>query len=79
MSKGFFGGGNGTVNSPFLIEDADDLNAIRYHNDKCFKLVNDINLGNGKYNSGQGWIPIEYFSGSIEGNWHKIINLTIKI
>ena len=77
MSKGFFGGGNGTVNSPFLIEDADDLNAIRYHNDKCFKLVNDINLGNGKYNSGQGWIPIEYFSGSIEGNWHKIINLTI--
>lgn len=77
MALGKFGGGDGSSGNPFLIEDADDLNAIRYHNDKCFKLVNDINLGNGKYNSGKGWTPISVFNGSLDGNWHKIINLTI--
>ena len=29
MANGLFGGGDGTSSSPYLIEDAHDLNAIR--------------------------------------------------
>ena len=77
MANGKFGGGDGTSTNPYLIEDADDLNAIRFKSDMCFKMVNDINLADGKYNIGQGWNPINEFSGSFDGNWHKIVNLYI--
>ena len=77
MANGKFGGGNGTSTNPYLIEDADDLNAIRFKSNMCFKMVNDINLADGKYNIGQGWNPINEFSGSFDGNWHKIVNLYI--
>ena len=75
--NGKFGGGNGSYTSPYLIEDADDLNAIRNYPSSYFKMVNDINLGNGKYNTGQGWNPIRDFTGFLEGNNHKIMNLYI--
>ena len=77
MANGKFGGGDGTSTNPYLIEDADDLNAIRFKSNMCFKMVNDINLADGKYNIGQGWNPINEFSGSFDGNWHKIVNLYI--
>ena len=77
MANGFFNGGKGTTDDPYLIEDADDLNSIRKFPSSSFKLINDINLGNGKYNTGVGWKPIETFSGILNGNNHKIINLTI--
>lgn len=77
MANGKFGGGDGTSTNPYLIEDADDLNAIRFKSNMCFKMVNDINLADGKYNMGQGWNPINEFSGSFDGNWHKIVNLYI--
>ena len=77
MAQGFFAGGNGTKESPFLIEDADDLNAMRMHLDSYFELINDINLSNGKYNLNQGWQPINGFLGVFDGKNHKIINLYI--
>jgi len=77
MAQGFFAGGNGTKESPFLIEDADDLNAMRMHLDSYFELINDINLSNGKYNLNQGWQPIKNFTGTLNGANHKIINLYI--
>lgn len=75
--NGKFGGGNGTSTNPFLIEDADDLNVVRNFPSSYFKLTNDINLGNSKYNTDMGWNPIRNFRGFIEGNNHKIINLYI--
>jgi len=60
MAQGFFAGGNGTKESPFLIEDADDLNAIRMYPTAHFELINDINLSNGKYNLNSGWQPITH-------------------
>ena len=77
MAQGFFAGGNGTKENPFLIEDADDLNAMRMHLNSYFELINDINLSNGKYNLNQGWQPINNFAGVLDGKNHKIINLYI--
>ena len=42
MAQGFFAGGNGTKENPFLIEDADDLNAIRNNLSAHYKMINDI-------------------------------------
>ena len=75
--NGKFGGGNGSSTSPYLIEDADDLNAIRNYPSSYFKMVNDVNLGNGKYNTGQGWNPVNKFTGGLDGDNHKILNLYI--
>ena len=89
MAGGNFGGGTGTVLSPFLIEDAADLNAIRNQpTGKYFKLVNDIDLSLEALNavglgaSGAGWAPLvsqgqNYFMGSLNFNFHKITNLYI--
>lgn len=89
MAGGNFGGGTGTVLSPFLIEDAVDLNAIRNQpTGKYFKLVNDIDLSLEALNAvglganGAGWAPLtiknqDYFMGSLNFNFHKITNLYI--
>jgi hypothetical protein len=89
MAGGNFGGGTGTVLSPFLIEDAVDLNAIRNQTTgKYFKLVNDIDLSLEALNAvglganGAGWSPLQHegrncFNGSFNFNFHKITNLYI--
>jgi hypothetical protein len=77
MANGYFGGGDGTSANPFLIEDADDLNSIRKHLSSSYKIVNDINLADGKYNVEQGWNPIDDFIGALDGQNHKLINLYI--
>ncbi len=89
MAGGNFGGGTGTVLSPFLIEDAVDLNAVRNQpSGKYFKLVADIDLSLanltalGLGDSGKGWKPIQSsnlisFSGYFNFNFHKITNLYI--
>lgn len=89
MAGGNFGGGTGAVLSPFLIEDAADLNAIRNQpTGKYFKLVNDIDLSLEALNAvglganGAGWAPLisqgqGYFKGGLNFNFHKITNLYI--
>lgn len=77
MAGGQFGGGIGTAVSPYLIEDAADLNQVRNIPDKYFKLASNINLGVPPYNSNKGWTPIENFTGVIDGNGKKIFNLYI--
>lgn len=76
--NGKFGGGEGTKEKPFLIEDAADLFQIRNHLKNYFKLVDNINLGEPPYNSEFGWQPIEDFTGHIDGNNKRIYNLTIR-
>ena len=75
--------GAGNAGNPFLIEDADDLNAIRNivkqypNNAYYYKLVNDIDLNTEPYNQEKGWEPIPSFAGVFDGNGHVISNLYI--
>lgn len=77
MANGYFGGGDGTELSPFIIEDAFDLNTIRQHamSESYFTVVNDINMDIPPFNGIGGWEPIPRFNGMIYGNGHKITNL----
>lgn len=77
MSQGKFGGGNGSAGNPYLVEDVMDLNAIRNNPTKCYKLTQSINLGVYPYNVDKGWLPIMNFSGQLDGDGHKIMNLYI--
>ena len=72
MANGLFGGGNGTVNNPYLVEDAEDLNAVRNKfGDYYFLQTQDIDLSNYP-----NWQPIanssENFTGIYKGNNKKI-------
>lgn len=82
MANGNFAGGDGTVNNPYLIEDAHDLNAVRNKLDKHYKLIKDIDLDVPPYNEGEGWTPIgtsaNQFQGSLDGDFKKIKKLYIK-
>ena len=63
--------------NPYLIEDVHDLNAIRFYPTKNFKLAKTINLGVYPYNTGKGWMPIDNFSGTLDGDGYKILNLYV--
>ncbi|SOC12779.1 hypothetical protein SAMN05880501_10750 [Ureibacillus xyleni] len=76
MANGHFGGGDGTKENPYLVEDAQDLNAVRHNMSAYYKQVKDVNLisyGN--------WIPIgdhiNPFLGGYDGGRHEITNLKI--
>lgn len=78
-----FTGGNGTENSPYIIETAEQLDKIRENLQAHYKLGNNIDLKN--WENGEddtGWVPIgryqnEPFTGTFNGNGHTISNLTI--
>ena len=64
-----FSGGSGTEGDPYLISTTEQLNEVRNGSGAHYKLVADIDL------SGYNWIPIGIFSGTFDGNNHKIMNL----
>lgn len=71
----FFGEGNGTSASPYLITTQAELNRIRYQPDKHYRLMNDIEMTG-------AWSPIgncaaNAFTGTFEGNGHTISNLNL--
>lgn len=71
----FFGEGNGTVASPYLITTQAELNRVRYQPDKHYRLMNDIEMTS-------PWSPIgtcaaNAFTGTFEGNGHTISGLKI--
>ena len=78
MANGNFGGGTGTVDDPFLVEDAIDLrNAIDL---KYYKQIADIDLS--EYDTGEGFTPVLLNTPntsnarySYDGNGYKILNL----
>lgn len=74
--KGIFAGGSGAEDDPYLIATAEHLNKIRDHKDKHFRQVADIDLSD--YSEDDGWMPISdanKFTGSYDGNGHRIKNL----
>jgi hypothetical protein len=73
MAGGLFGGGNGSAGSPWLIEDAQDLNAVRNDSARYYKQINHIDL------TDFVWVPIYPFSGSFNGNGFEIRNLTVDV
>ena len=86
-----FAGGNGTEANPYLIENKEHLNNIRYYLSAHYKMIADIEFtdadfaeGGSFYNDGTGWLPIKsptssytFFTGVLDGNGHSIYNLQI--
>ena len=81
-----FSGGTGTVEDPYNIATAEDLNNIRYYLTSSFIQTADIDLGVAPWNEGEGWDPIgnydpfdssKSFSGNYNGNKFIINNLYI--
>lgn len=56
---------------------ADDLHNIRNDLYGYYVLANDIDLNVSPYNSGDGWVPISDFFGTLDGNGHTINNLSL--
>jgi hypothetical protein len=77
-----YGGGSGTPEEPYLIYDANQMNAIGADaNDwnKHFKLMADIDLSaytGASFNIIGTWSPRLYFTGVFDGNGHTISNFT---
>lgn len=76
--------GSGTQSDPYQIYNAAQLNAIRLAPAAWFKLFSDIDLSSSVvWNHGQGWLPIGSsstpFTGHIDGNGYKLINLSINL
>ena len=78
--------GIGTEYNPYLIKTASELDDLRNQDtqEKYYVLNNDIDLtydtknSNGLfYNNGYGWLPIDNFYGSFDGNNHVISGLYI--
>ncbi len=68
--------GSGTVEDPYLIYDADDLQGMAENDNACYKLMCDIDL------EGKNWRPPGYyywypFMGYLDGNGHTIKNLHV--
>lgn len=74
-----FSGGKGTINDPYQIATAEQLDAVRYNLKSNFVLINDIDLS--EY---ENWVPIggikdveayDGFQGMFDGKGHTIKNL----
>lgn len=70
-----FGGGSGTKADPYLIMTAEHLFNVRTSPGAFFIIQNDIDLTD--YQSGEGWLPISGFSGSMNGQGHTVGSLKI--
>lgn len=81
MAGGYFGGGDGSANTPYLVEDAQDFNAIRNTPHWCsFRQVADIDL----CVFGTGFQPLgsdgeRFFTGNYDGARFVIRNVHIDV
>lgn len=82
-----FSGGDGSVGNPYQISSKADLDAVNSNLSVCYILMNDIDLSSFNYTTAviavdtdnTNWYVFDGipFSGSLNGNGHKIIGLTI--
>jgi hypothetical protein len=76
--------GEGTPATPYLITNADELNAMRLDLAAHYRLANDIDLSASlSWDAGRGWMPVgasgsgQRFTGSLDGAGFAIRNLTV--
>lgn len=69
--------GSGTAEDPYVVRTAAHFDQIRDHLNAHFKLGADINLDVLPYNTGEGWEPIDWFNGKLDGKGYKISGLYI--
>jgi len=79
-----FAGGSGSIEDPYLVANAAQLDNVRNYLSAYFRQIADIDLGVATWNGGEGWIPIGNgwnwglsFSGSYDGNGYFIDGLVI--
>jgi hypothetical protein len=76
-----FTGGFGTEDHPYIVSNANQLNATRYFLTSHFMLTANIDLSQSEWNQGNGWEPIgnqlNPFRGSFNGGNFTISNLKI--
>ncbi len=88
--SGFFGGGNGSVNNPYIITDVWELQNMSMDVGANYTLANDIDASITKsWNGGKGFAPVAMdsndsyafqgarFTGSLDGQNHSITGLFI--
>ncbi len=73
--------GLGTANDPYIITNADELNAVRQNLSAHYRLANDIDLSACVvWNGGLGWKPIDgAFKGVFDGAGFAIKNMAIDV
>ena len=83
-----FSGGTGTIEDPYQIATAEDLDNIRNYLTSSFIQTADIDLGVSPWNVGEGWQPIgtyepfdpsKSFRGNYYGDNYTIVNIYIDI
>ncbi len=68
-----FGGGTGTIGSPYIVQNATDVQHIKDFPAAYFWLNNNVNM------AGISFQPIASFSGVFYGNNYELDNLTINL
>lgn len=79
-----FAGGSGTPSDPYQIATCADLQNMSSNLSASYVLINDVNCSETQnWNNGQGFVPVgnmsPAFSGSLNGNNHKVFNLYINM
>lgn len=74
--------GSGTINDPYIIQNVNEMNTIRLNKNAHYVLGSDIDLSSTViWDKGEGWTPIgtpdNKFSGTFDGNGHRVINMII--
>ena len=67
--------GDGTIENPYLISDAGQLNAVRNEPWAHYKVVNDIDMK--PFIDANGWTPLPAFTGTLDGQNFTIKNLKL--
>ncbi len=70
--------GSGSEDDPWQVGTLCQLQEIRYDTAAHYRLADNIDAGQSHgWRDGKGFPPIEYFSGSLDGSGHSVLNLLI--
>lgn len=69
-----FSGGGGTQSDPYIVSTEDDLNELVRSNTSAY-FIQDRDITMTKFQTGEGWAPIENFTGKYDGRGYEIRDL----
>ncbi|MFA9456647.1 Ig-like domain-containing protein [Halalkalibacter sp. AB-rgal2] len=75
VEEAMFADGDGSAGNPYIIMNAEQLDAVREDVVAHYRLGNDIDLA--AYLSGESWEPIDHFNGTFDGAGYQIKGLKI--